>query len=78
MSPRLRVRRPRRGAVGRAALVLLAAAAVAAWALMGEYLPLRQSEPVAETYADLLDARELRADVRGELAPPSVLEQYAE
>ena len=64
--------------MGRAALVLLAAAAVAAWALMGEYLPLRQSEPVAETYADLLDARELRADVRGELAPPSVLEQYAE
>lgn len=78
MSPRLRVRRPRRGAVGRVALVLLAAAAVAAWALMGEYLPLRQSEPVAETYADLLDARELRADVRGEPAPPSVLEQYAE
>ena len=64
--------------MGRVALVLLAAAAVAAWALMGEYLPLRQSEPVAETYADLLDARELHADVRGEPAPPSVLEQYAE
>lgn len=64
--------------MGRAALVLLAAAAVAAWALAGEYLPLRHSEPVAETYADLLAARELRDDVRGEPVPPSVLDQYAE
>lgn len=64
--------------MGRAALVLLIAAVVAAWALAGEYLPLRESEPVAETYADLLAARELHADVRGEPAPPSVLDQYAE
>lgn len=78
MSPPRRLRRPRRRAAGRAALVLLAAAAVAAWALSGEYLPLRESEPVAEAYADLRAARELRAEVRGEPAPPSVLDQYAE
>ena len=70
--------RRRRRAVAVAMLALLAALAVAAWGLAGEYLPLREGEPVAETYADLLAGRELRADVRGEPTPPSVLDQYAE
>lgn len=74
----MRPRRRRRNAVFGAMLVLLAALAVAAWGLAGEYLPLREGQPVAETYADLLAGRELRADVRGEPAPPSVLDQYAE
>lgn len=73
----MRPRRRRHTAFG-AMLVLLAALAVAAWGLAGEYLPLREGQPVAETYADLLAGRELRADVRGEPAPPSVLDQYAE
>lgn len=75
MRPR---RRPRRRTVAGATLALLAALAVAAWGLAGEYLPLCEGQPVAETYADLLAGRELRADVRGEPAPPSVLDQYAE
>ena len=74
----MRPRRRRRNAVFGATLVLLAALAVAAWGLAGEYLPLREGEPMAETYADLLAGRELRADVRGEPVPPSVLDQYAE